>query len=369
MSRYDFFATAEERDLISLDKALKDRELDLYNYMLLLHALDCRNDSSLARVAHKIAVHQKDRTKFLSRFSRNMVTDPGAALDLMGKLGLLGIGNEGLEHLPSCAVVLEFEFVLEKNFLSRDDAPFYPIDNSVRKERIFRAPMISGSSWKGSLRAAAVDLLVLQELDLDRKMQERLALIEIFGDEKGEAEEGEEAGEQSLKAYLDNYLGEGKMKFEEEKKKRLGGASPEEADICRKGRVRCLPSYFNGIDLDVINPRSRKTRTGTVPIPMEMVPAGCAAKLGMIYLPFDLLGQEEAKIREQLRRDWNILGKALFRMFRESGFGAKKTSGCGKAQMQISGFRFECGMAGFKPPEVARLEGLTALRNCFEVVL
>jgi len=370
MSRFDFFAAAERSDEISLDRALKDRRIDLYNYMLLLHALGCRNDSALARVAHKIVVHQKDRTKHLGRYSRNLVADPGAGLDLMGKIGLLRISSEGLNRLPACTVLLEFEFVLEKNFVSRDDTPFYPVDNPIRKERIFKVPMIPGSSWKGSLRAAAVDLLLTQELSPDQKIQRRLDLIDIFGDEKGKDNEGGEPEDQSLAEYLNKWLGRGKEmgeEFEAEKRKRFGSGLPGEAEVHRKARIRCLPSYFNGIDLDVINPRSRKTRAGTVPIVMEMVPAGSRANFGMIYLPFDLLGKEEAEVRRQQRRDWNVLGHAVFHMFRVTGFGAKKTSGCGKARMDTSSFRFESGMPRFHAPAVRDLNQLNELGDAFEV--
>ena len=114
MSRFDFFATFESANKDSLEKALKDNQLDLYNYLLLLHALDCRNDSKLARDEHKKAVHRKDRTTSLSQFSEDIVSP---AFDVMRNLGLLGIENGALKRLPHCAVVLEFEFLLEKNFL------------------------------------------------------------------------------------------------------------------------------------------------------------------------------------------------------------------------------------------------------------
>ena len=156
-----------------------------------------------------------------------------------------------------------------------------------------------------------------------------------------------------------------KKKFEEEKRKRFGTGSLKRPRYTTKGESAVSPSYFNGIDLDIIDPRNRKTRTGTVPIVMEMVPPGCRANFGMIYLPFDLLGHEEVEMRKQQRGDWNVLGEALFRNVRVSGFGVKKTSGSGKAQMKISSYRFECGMPGFRPPAVQQLERLKELGNCF----
>lgn len=363
--RFDFFAHFDMANKADLDKARKNKQLDIYTHMLLMHALDCQNGTDNARDSYKRTLHQNN---YPSLYSRNMITDPGAAFDLMGQLGLLGIADKALNVLPSCAVFLQFEFALEKNFLSRDDAPFYPIENPIRKERTFKVPMLSGSSWKGALRAAAVDAFMAHDFSLHQKIGKRLDLIEIFGDEKSGDEGSKETGKQRLKEYLDEWLGDGKEQFEKAKQLRFGQTHSEKSEFHRKGRVRCLPSYFNGIDLDLINPRNRKTRTGTLPILMEIVPKGCRANFGVVYFPFDLLGQEEGAVRKQLRRDWNILGEAIFHMFRISGFGARKTSGCGKAQMDISNFRFESGMPNFHLFDLQQLDQMVELGNCFEVV-
>lgn len=200
MTRLDYFALVEDTEVSALDDLLKNGRVDLYSYLLLAHARECRRGDvggpaeregsrgALDKVAHRFMTHQKDRTRQNSRFSRNLLTDPGAAADSMKRLGLVGLGEGLLGRLPEGSVLLEFAFKLEKPYVSRDDAAFYPIDNPVRKERIFKAPYVAGSSWKGSLRAAAVEGLLLREQTGEERVAERLDLIDVFGDEKAAPE-------------------------------------------------------------------------------------------------------------------------------------------------------------------------------------
>jgi CRISPR/Cas system CSM-associated protein Csm3 (group 7 of RAMP superfamily) len=369
MSNYDFFATVEHKDALAIDQALTQGQIDLYSHMLLLHTFDCRKQTSVARAAHKMAVHQKDRSKMFSRYSRNLITDAGSAHDLMGKLGLLAPRTEGLSLLPQGLPlsILSFRFTLKKQYISRDDALFYPIDNPVRKERVFKVPMVSPASWKGILRSNAVDLLVLCGKGCDEFIRERLHLIDIFGDEKAELEMEQEAKRDSLAEYLDefmkNHFGEQSVQLFRQAESARFNATQENLKTRRKGRLRCLPSYFDGIELDVLNPRSRKTRAGTLPIFMEVVPAGCSALFGLIYLPFDLLGHSDAEIWNEAKHDWALIGPALSRMFR-TGFGAKRSNGCGRACEKIQG---NLSFHDLPPHILTDLEGLETLATCFEV--
>jgi CRISPR-associated protein Cmr2 len=380
MAGFDYFTVLEDIDLTGLDEMLKTRRVDVYSYLLLAHGRDCRREqrrdggqradrggaAGLARVAHRSMTHQKDRTRQNSRFSRSLLTDPGAAHDLMRQLGLTGCGAEAFLALPGAAR-LEFTFRLEKAYLSRDDAPFYPIDNPVRKERIFKAPMVSGASWKGALRAAAVEGLVLRSATDAERVEERLDLIDIFGDEKGGSDFEEDNERGDLAGYLDKEFRERKI-LEAYRQRHAArfGLEREDDEYYRKGRIRILPSYFDAIEVDVINPRNRKTRAGTQPIQMEIVPPGACAVFTLLYAPFDLLGRP-GSIPERCRRDWELLGEALVRMLRYTGFGAKKSSGAGKASAEISGFRLDCKLDAFRPAAVNNLEQLATLHACFGV--
>jgi len=325
MSSSDYYSAMSEVDIPGLRAAAKSRSLDLYSYLMVLHANDCREGAKSAYPdvglsTHKVSVHQKSGT---SRYSRNMITDAGAAVTAMKQLGLTGASAAlPFDLLLRGAVLLEFDFTLEKQYLSRDDTPFYPIDNPVRKEFVFKTPMVSGSSWKGNLRSAAVENMLTRNTSPDQKRQERYSLIDVFGDEKGNGDEPSTHPDRALGQFLNDYFG-----------------------FCplgrRRGRLRCLPSYFDRIDLDVLNPRDRETRAGTQPIVFEVVPPGATARFGLFYFPFDLLGHSDSKRTAAVREDWRLIGEAVHQMLRVSGFGAKKSSGCGKARSAIANARFE----------------------------
>ena len=71
----------------------------------------------------------------------------------------------------------------------------------------------------------------------------------------------------------------------------------------RRGRTQTYPTYFDRIDLEIINPHDRKTKAGTVPIQIESVPEDTDGTLNLFYYPFDLLAklygdENEKKIAE-----------------------------------------------------------------------
>ena len=388
MASYDFFTVLENLDNRGIEEWLRKGGIDLYSFLTLMHGRECREvrrvaddrreeQGGLAKVVHKRMAHVPGRASS-SRYSRNLVTDAGAAQSRAEELGLVGIDSEALLRLPEFAVALEFSFTLEKDYISRDDAPFYPTDNPIRKDWVFKIPMVSGATWKGSLRAAAVDALLEREQPPEKRILERLDLIGIFGDEKRKEHDEDTNAQDTLRGYLDQWFedqGIPKKEFEDRERKRFGkdecerfgaGRKPEEP-VLREGRVRCFPSYFDRIELVVINPRDRRTRAGTLPIEMEVAPAGAKALFSMLYLPFDLLGQPRAEILRAAQRDWELLGQALVRMFRASGFGAKKSSGCGKACDELaSEIRLESAAPELKSKKATRIEELAKLYLRFE---
>jgi CRISPR/Cas system CSM-associated protein Csm3 (group 7 of RAMP superfamily) len=305
------------------------------------------------------------------------ITDPRADTDLLRLMDSFGLrsGPPRLdEDIPLDPVaVLTFEFTLEKPYASRDDAPFYPTDNPVRKDHVFRVPMVAPSSWKGSLRSAAVDLLILRDSSPLEKAHERMALAEIFGNEKSAGSEDwdqprERSERDNLSTYLDRKLGpESVPKFRKLYCARVPQAEQHSDEIGLRGRLHFLPSFFDKIAVNTLNPRKRKTRTGTQPIHIEVVPPGAKAVFAVTWVAFDLIGAPQDRCRAALQRDWSLIGPALVRMFRETGFGAKKSSGYARASAAISNFRFENWLCGGIPSRPGTMDELAALAGQFQV--
>jgi len=95
------------------------------------------------------------------------------------------------------------------------------------------------------------------------------------------------------------------------------------------------PTFFNLIDVEVINPHSRKTRAGTHPIYLECVPQNAQGTFSLLYVTFDLIGADETEIRKQALSDLELVAEGLKEMFLTYGFSAKRTSGYGVAEDKI----------------------------------
>jgi len=280
---------------------------------------------------YKRLVHNKDKV------GSNLYA--AKAADWLKTLERMGIAPTKGLAAPEGAVLLQFEFTLAKKFMSRDDQAFYPHENPIRKEHVFKVPMVAASSWKGSLRRAAVANLV------DRKggAEERMRLLHLFGDEKsGDNERDENA----LQGYLDRVFRESNLlaRYREELQQWFG-----EEEQRRRGRLIFYPTYFGCIELDVINPRKASTRAGTQPIFFEIVPPKTTGFFQLLYFPFDLLGRTKEERALEAGADWALILEALHRMLFFSGFGAKTGLGCGKAE-DVMELRFDSEIEGFSPP-------------------
>ncbi len=195
--------------------------------------------------------------------------------------------NLDLRELPLGSWSLQLEFELAKPYISHDDEPNYVIDNPVTKDRTFGLPLIRPSSWKGNLRSA-------------------LRLMKKWGDESPEVT------------------------------RLFGNAKGAESDF-RAGRVECFPTFFYRIGLEIINPHNRARKVGVNPILFECVPAGARGTFSLLYVPFDLIGQDETEIRLQAQQDLATVCEAIQAMMLTYGFSAKRTSGYGMAKDEISG--------------------------------
>jgi CRISPR-associated protein Cmr2 len=196
-------------------------------------------------------------------------------------LGLSLNPETSLDCLPANSFLIHFIFVLEKPYLSKEDTDFHIIDNPLVREKIFRWPMVRPSGWKGALRHA----LWQRGYQDDSKQIQR-----IFGEIR-------------------------------------------EEDEGRAGRVFFFPTFFERSTLEIMNPHDRKRRVGKTPLLLESVPAGAHGTFSLLYVPFDLIGQDAAKLRSEVAEDLKAVTEGIKAMLTQYGFGAKTSSGFGVADI------------------------------------
>jgi CRISPR-associated protein Cmr2 len=237
-----------------------------------------------------------------------------------------------LSVFPTGAWALGFTFVLQKPCISKDDREFYILDNPVRKEWVFQVPYIAPSQWKGALRAAMVQELKWwwKGLSNDEKAarieefaERRFRMTLLFGDEKGE-EPGTLKG---LARYLDKLGGEKAANLYREKVKKFFGMEAEPSLPRHRGWLHFYPTYFDRIGLEVINPHSRETGAGKQPIYFECVPVGTKGNFTLLYVPLGDVSEDD------MRADFRAVTQGLKAMFTVYGFGAKTSSGFGRAKV------------------------------------
>lgn len=193
-----------------------------------------------------------------------------------------------LSILPRWSFAISFKFKLARPYLSKDDNIFYVIDNPIRKDKVFKLPMVAPSSWKGNLRHSFWQLQARYD----------------------------------GKDYHDDRI------------KRMFGETRDD-DLGQTGRLRFYPTFFGQMGLEVINPHDRIRRVGKNPILFESVPEGTQGHFTLLYVPFDRIGKDEAETRRQVAEDLVLLAQGLQAMFTLYGFGAKTSSGFGLAAEKL----------------------------------
>jgi len=280
---------------------------------------------------YKSLVH--DRNPQNTQYAQTLI---GPALQQMKALGL-ETGAPDLTLLPPGSWFLQFTFTLAKPWMSKDDDPFYVTEsvNPVRKDKVFKVPMMSAAAWKGLLRWTVMHVRLAQKKDTltpEQFAQERFVQTLLFGDEKGE----EPGGTKDFAAYLDSLKPEARAEYERLLREHYGLGADKPLPH-HSGRLTFYPTFFNLIDVEVINPHSRKTRAGTHPIYLECVPAGAQGTFSLLYVPFDLIGKSEATIRQRAIEDLQRVAEGIQAMMLIYGFSAKRTSGYGVAEDKIEG--------------------------------
>lgn len=262
----------------------------------------------------------------------------GHIAQMLKTFDLLNPPTLSLAGMPSGSWFLQFEFVLAKPYISKDDDLFYVSDsvNPVRKDKVFKVPMVAASSWKGVLRWTAMQTRLVEKKDQLNDPQfatERLRQTLLFGDEQGE----EPMQTKGVAAYLDGLKPSAREIYEQRAKGHFELETGAKELPHHSGRLMCYPTFFDLIDVEVINPHSRKTKAGTHPIYLECVPPKAKGTFSLLYVPFDLIGRPEDEIHAQAKEDLHLIAQAVNAMMFTYGFSAKRTSGYGTALDAIKG--------------------------------
>jgi len=281
--------------LILEDKILKDKNSTFAKEMQEKHlkAFNSKKD----RYSIKINLDELEKNDFIPKSDETV--------------------TKTLQALHEFSFFLHIEFRLATPFLSQDDEPFYLLDNPIKKDKVFKVPMVSGSTWKGNLRWAAGRAIELGPKD--KMLDSRIQLVKLFGHEND-----------AQKKYFDLLMPD---KLEEFNRTIKGFTN---RDGLRKGRLHFYPTFFDEMSLEVINPHDRKTKAGTVPIFIESVPSGASGIFSLLYVPFDMMGSPTHQIREEAKEDFLFLSTVLKDLMLTYGFSAKKSSGFGIIREPIS---------------------------------
>jgi len=241
--------------------------------------------------------------------------------------------------LPRPSFIFHVPFELQKPYLSKDERDFYLLDNPLRREKVFKTPMVAATSWKGALRSAMLREMVFwwrgQE-ESQRKAEEfaerRFLLALLFGDEKGE----EPVSLKGLAKYLDEVGGEETSKVFRRKVRDYFGIEEDKPIPHFRGRLHFFPTFFDKIGLEVINPHDRKTGVGARgPILMECVPAGTQGMFTLFYVPFGPYVADMQKTRAETADALQAVAEGVQVMLTKYGFGAKTSSGFGTAKEKL----------------------------------
>ena len=222
-----------------------------------------------------------------------------------------------LGGFPAGTFTIHFTFTLKTPYLSKDDSPFQLFDNPMRKEWVFKLPYIAATQWKGALQATMVKQLVTWWQGLSKPSQQqrkqfvaqRIQLTRLFGTEI-----------ENVQHYLARC---GDNKLEQWYKRYVRRFQSETGFLA--GQLYFYPSFFDRLGLEVINPHDRETGAGTLPIYLEVVPAGATATFTLLYLP---TGANTNQAEQNLEL---VLNQGIKEMMQSYGFGAKTSSGYGLA--------------------------------------
>ncbi|MGJ8454434.1 RAMP superfamily CRISPR-associated protein [Pseudothermotoga sp. U03pept] len=323
---HDFYAyyrlvTQSDIDNIS-NSSVKHADIanamDTYQKLLLL--MTARTDNK---------EEKKDAISCLKEMLHPKRSDSQHICCKLREINELGIDTDIMtDALPNGSWVIKFQIELEKQFLSKDDVPFYIIDNPVRKDIVFGVPFTSAASWKGNLRWAMMKKFIEVYKDEPEKFAEmRFRHTLLFG-----SEEGFEVEPRGWTDYLDRLCSGAKKLYRDKLVELFGNGEAETGNVRIEGMLHFYPTFWDRIDLMVINPHDRETKVGRNPIYFEVVPADAKGMFRLLYVPYYWLTCDEKELKEKVLEDLCQVVTGLKAMMLEYGFSAKKTDGFGKTK-------------------------------------
>ncbi|MCL6589075.1 MAG: hypothetical protein K6U80_03895 [Firmicutes bacterium] len=263
--------------LVFFEEGRQGIDFDIWTEVLSGYFLDFKLEDEGKRKDEKAKKLIQDLPKMFEEY-RNILTE--FELDRL----------PDISGLPLYSLLLHFEFTLAKPYLSRDDKIVYPTDNPLRKDKVFKLPMIAPSAWKGNLRAAV------------------------------------------------NLMNTGKDNKDEVIARLFGSREQDDGGDLKHGRLLFYPTFFTDISREIINPHDRKKKAGKIPINFEAVPAGEQGKFTLLYVPYLVLcniSPASEEFRKQVKEDIEVLFCGIPEMMLAYGFSAKKTSGYGAARDEL----------------------------------
>jgi len=252
----------------------------------------------------------------------------------LSELDLLGIDSQAdLHGLPEGSWSLELPLTLASPFYSRDDIPFYVIDNPLRVDKVFGVPFTAAPAWKGSLRWTMMkEHLEPVEKNPEQFARRRLQHCLLFGTEKGL-----ETNPSGWAAHLDRLGGkEAQDAFRRQVKDLFSagkGTQQFEETAHTVGMLHFFPTFWDKVEMAVLNPHDRKYKAGKNPIYYEVVPRGAGGIFRLLYVPLHHLEktQDKKRIYEAIC-DLKAVAAALGALLLKYGFSAKKSLGWGVVQ-------------------------------------
>lgn len=258
---------------------------------------------------------------------------------------------------------IQAEFNLKSPYYSRDDDEFYIIDNPILKDKIWKVPMIRGSSWKGLFFGAVCKKLnnFVETGNMDNVIKYFLSTMRVFGTGSEEVRMLEKeidkhfkrgGNEKTIFDKLIKYgleeLGINLMITRGEKSvvEQVWTQIKDSINV-GKGRMIFYPTYFDKLSLEIINPHNRRTKAGSQPIYYEVVPEDTKGRFQVLYVPYDAIMIPVNELKNQVQSDIEFI-KNIIKDVSDSGIGAKNKLGWGRFVVDREKMKVFCNLEGVK---------------------
>lgn len=169
------------RDKESRKQAEKERD-KIHQHLL-------KSDATIVQM-YLVATREADGDSFRQAWQKWFLSARDKPLQRLKSWGLQNFYQVNWERptvdltrLPAFSWFLQFIFTLDRPYISKDDNPFYVIDNPIVRDKALQLPIVRSTSWKGNLYSA------LWQLGHDKQDDEKMQRLfgEIRGEECGRA--------------------------------------------------------------------------------------------------------------------------------------------------------------------------------------